>query len=99
MSFHYAFSKGQTLLDYHRAMVSYLEDWQYRHLGWRIHKFSRVCPICLSIRSNRELVEMVENLYKTKSPSQGMIDSENMVKEEQQDLSDDAFDEEPEEDV
>lgn len=93
MSFHYAFSKGQTLDDYYRASVSYLEDWSYRHLGWRIHKFSKICPICLSIKLNRELLE---TLILTKSPSQGMSESDNMVKEEQQDFSDDEYEEEDE---
>lgn len=91
MSFHYAFSKGQTLDDYYKAATNYLEDWSYRHLGWRIHKFSRVCPICLSIKLNRE---MIETYILSKSHSQGMIESDNMVKEEQQDLNDDDYDEE-----
>lgn len=63
MSFHVDMSQKQ--LDdkytkeefYNIKATEFLEDWQYRHLSWRIHKFSKVCPICLSIRINREMVE------------------------------------------
>lgn len=70
MSFHH---QGSDLVSYRKSATSFLEEWSYRHLDWRIHKFSRVCPICLSIKLNRELLD---DLYSTKSHSLDINDDD-----------------------
>lgn len=95
MSFHYnANYKSVDDLDYYKSVTSYLEDWQYRHLTWRVHKFSKVCPICLSVKVNRE---MLERLILTKSPSLAISDDD--AQEEQQEPNDNTYITDDSEDV